>query len=299
MQEHIKAELKKLPRVERFAHLIWHTVQRYSAIDGEQRAAAFAYYAFFALFPLVLLLVTIGTNFFSGKPTEVQDAIIGFISDYMPLGYQSQNALLTTIQSVIKSRGSVGVVAALGLIWTSLRFFQALVRGVNKAWGTLEYSWWRLPIKNAYMVCVLMSALLLGILMPFLVQAFTTYWERYNIPLAGSALVVQVLDLARRLVPTVVLFYGFSVFYMLAPRGRKPFKSIWVAALVVTIALQLVKAIFVLYARNVVNFNAVYGAFGSVIAILVWIYLSGSIIIFGACLSAAHEHAPLVRTKPG
>ncbi len=298
MHERIWAELKKLPRLERVAHLVWAAIQRYSAIDGEQRAAAFAYYAFFALFPLVLLLVTIGTNFFSEKPTEVQDAIIGFINDYIPVGYQSQNAVVTTIQAVIKTRGSVSVVAALGLIWTSLRFFQALVRGVNKAWGTLEYSWWRLPIKNAYMVCILMSALLLGIVMPFLVEAFTAYWERYSIPLAGSAVVVQILDLARRLVPTVVLFYGFSVFYMLAPRGRKPFKSIWIAALVVTIALQLVKAIFVLYTKNVVNFNAVYGAFGSVIAMLVWIYLSGSIIIFGACLSAAHEHAPLVRTKP-
>ena len=65
-----------------------------------------------------------------------------------------------------------------------------------------------------------------------------------------------------------------------------------------TITLQFIKAIFVLYTKNVVNLNAVYGAFGSVIAMLVWIYLSGSIIIFGACLSAAHEHAPLVRTKP-
>jgi YihY family inner membrane protein len=290
--------LKKLPRLERVAHLLWAAIQRYSAIDGEQRAAAFAYYAFFAIFPLVLLLVTIGTNFFSGNSSQVQEAVIGFVNNYIPVGNQSHNAVIATIQAVIKSRGSVSAVAVFGLLWTSLRFFQALVRGVNKAWGTVEYTWWRLPIKNAYMLCVLMSALLLGILMPLLVQAFTTYWERYQIPLAGSVLVLQLLDLARRLVPTAVLFYGFSVFYMLAPRGRKPFRAIWISALLVTVALQGVKAIFVLYAKNVVNFNAVYGAFGSVIATLVWIYLSGSIIIFGACLSAAHEHAPLVRTKP-
>ncbi len=44
---------------------------------------------------------------------------------------------------------------------------------------------------------------------------------------------------------------------------------------------------FVLYTKNIGNFNALYGTFGSVIALLMWIYLSGSIIILGGCLAAA------------
>jgi Ca2+-transporting ATPase len=43
----------------------------------------------------------------------------------------------------------------------------------------------------------------------------------------------------------------------------------------------------VLYTKNITNFNALYGTFGSVLALLMWIYLSGSIIILGGCLAAA------------
>ncbi len=42
-----------------------------------------------------------------------------------------------------------------------------------------------------------------------------------------------------------------------------------------------------LYTKNIGHFNALYGTFGSVVALLLWIYLSGSIIILGGCLSAA------------
>lgn len=297
MMHRLHEELRKLPRLERSAGIVWQAMLRYSAIDGEQRAAAFAYYAFFALFPLILLIVMIGTAFYSGDTERVQESVIGFVHEYIPVGYESQSKVLIAVQAVLNSRGGASILAILGLAWTSLRFFHALVRGVNKAWGTVEYSWWRLPIKNLYMLGVLMSALLLGIVVPLLVQGFTSYLERYNIPLATS-LAIQGLELARRLIPTVVLFYGFSVFYMLAPRGRKTFRSIWIAAVVVTVSLQALKALFVLYTSNVVNFNAVYGAFGGVIALLMWIYLSGSIIIFGACLSATRAEAPVLPTGP-
>ena len=54
-----------------------------------------------------------------------------------------------------------------------------------------------------------------------------------------------------------------------------------------TISLELLQRLFVLYTRNLGNFNALYGTFGSVVALLLWIYLSGSIIILGGCISAA------------
>ena len=59
------------------------------------------------------------------------------------------------------------------------------------------------------------------------------------------------------------------------------------AALFVTIGLDLLQRAFVLYTRNIANFNALYGTFGSVIALLMWIYLSGALIILGGCLAAA------------
>jgi len=60
-----------------------------------------------------------------------------------------------------------------------------------------------------------------------------------------------------------------------------------VAALCATVLLQAADSLFVIYLKYFATLNAVYGAFGGIMALLLWIYLSGCIFIFGACLCAA------------
>ena len=65
------------------------------------------------------------------------------------------------------------------------------------------------------------------------------------------------------------------------------FSLVWLPALIVTAALQLLQQLFVFYSTHITNFNAVYGTFGGVIALMLWTYLSGLVVIFGGCLCAA------------
>jgi Ca2+-transporting ATPase len=264
--------------------VLWLTVVKYSAIDGEQRAASFAYYAFFALFPLLLLLVAIGSYFFD--PARVGTVVLDAVSRYVLVDSDKHDLVRQTIRGIIKARRGVGSFAIIGLIWSSLRFFQSLLRGVNRAWGTHEYTWWRLPIQNMLMVGVLASALLVGLLAPFVLRSVEAMIWHLDLSF-GAHLIVFGFQLVRFMLPSGVLFYGLTMFYMLAPRRRTSFGEVWVGALVVTLLLQLLQTLFILYAKNVAHFNAVYGAFGSVIAVLMWVYLSGSVIILGGCLCAA------------
>jgi uncharacterized BrkB/YihY/UPF0761 family membrane protein len=48
------------------------------------------------------------------------------------------------------------------------------------------------------------------------------------------------------------------------------------------------ESLFVIYLQDFATLNAVYGAFGGIIALLLWIYVSGSVFIYGACLCAGH-----------
>jgi len=263
--------------------VLWLTLVKYSAIDGEQRAASFAYYAFFALFPLLLLLVAIGSYFFN--PTRVGDVVLEAVGRYVLVDSDKNDLVRQTIRGVIKARRGVGSFAVLGLVWSSLRFFQSLVRGVNRAWGTHEYSWWRLPIQNMIMVGILTSALPVGMLGPVALRIEMKAWQqRISV---GAHMVVFGIACARLLLPSAVLFYGLSMFYKLAPQRRTTFAEVWLGALAVTLLLQVLQALFILYAENVAHFNKVYGAFGSVIAVLMWVYLSGSVIILGGCFCAA------------
>ena len=272
--------------VQRVA-IFWRAIVKYNETDGEQRAASFAFYAFFALFPLILIFITAGTSLL-GNQADTSSKIIGYVSQYIPLEKQDSLIIVNTINGFVRSRKSAGFIAFGVLAWTAMKFFQALVHGVNRAWGTKEYSWWRLPIQNLLMTGILGSALLLGIVAPTVLTNISDYYFIHSRKLGlDFSFVWYVFYVAKPAVPVLVLFYGISMFYKFAPRRRTLFREVWSAALFVTIAQSGLQYLFVLYARNIGHFNAFYGTFGSVVALLLWIYYSGSIIILGGCISAA------------
>ncbi|MDR3403176.1 MAG: YihY/virulence factor BrkB family protein [Chthoniobacter sp.] len=268
--------------------IFWRAIIKYDETDGEQRAASFAYYAFFAMFPLIVLLITLGTNFFGNK-TEATAKIMTYVSDYLPLEAQDSSAIIGTIDGVVQSRKSAGLIALGVLSWSALKFFQALVHGVNRAWGTKQYQWWRMPIKNLSMTAILASALLLGTIIPTIFNYVEyLYWKHsWEFHLDFYFMTSLFKYVLRPLVPPLVLFYGFVMFYKFAPRRRTSLREVWTAALFVTLCFGILQRIFLLYTQNVGNFNKLYGTFGAVVALLLWIYLSGSIIILGGCLCAA------------
>jgi YihY family inner membrane protein len=281
---------RTLPSIRRWFHncaaVFWRALVKYDETDGEQRAASFAYYAFFALFPLVVLIISVSTMFFDQEFATT--AITAQVKEHLPVESDLAERVIRTIQGVVRSRGKASIIALLVLIWSAVRFFQALVHGVNKAWGTKDYSWWRLPIKNFVMVCILVSALLIGTIAPVIVNYMEgAYWTNSWKVGLDFLWVIDLFRMIRFLLAPLVLFYGFAMFYKFAPRRRTAFKEVWVSALFVTLGLNVLQRLFVLYTGSVADFNAIYGTFGSVIALLLWIYLTGSLIILGGCLAAA------------
>jgi YihY family inner membrane protein len=282
---------RTLPSIRRWfrncAAIFWRALVKYDETDGEQRAASFAYYAFFALFPLIVLIITVSTMFV-GNQEFATVAITNQVKVHLPVESDLAERVIRTIQGVVRSRGKASIIALVVLVWSAVRFFQALVHGVNKAWGTKDYSWWRLPIKNFVMVCILVSALLLGTLAPMVINYVEyAYWNNSWKVGLDFVFVNDVFAAIRFLLPPLVLFYGFAMFYKFAPRRRTAFREVWVSALFVTVGMDLLQRLFLLYTKSIANFNAIYGTFGSVIALLMWIYLTGSLIILGGCLAAA------------
>ena len=98
-------------------------------------------------------------------------------------------------------------------------------------------------------------------------------------------------DLGSFFIPLLVVFSGLSLFYRLAPRRPTRFAEVWAAALCATVLLRASESLFVIYLKDFATLNAVYGAFGGFMALLLWIYLSGCIFIFGACLCAGQAEA--------
>ncbi len=274
-------ELRRAPGIA------WETVKIFLEIDGEQRAASFAYYALFSLVPLFALMLSAGSSFFDSQE------VIESVQRYFPMGEPQQAFMWQMVASLEKSRGSVTIVSFVILIWSSLKFFQALVRGVNRAWHTIEIPWWQLPLKNLLMIAVLTSAMLIGIVAPALLQgakkiliAFQDFLQS-RIPALNLDMLVGVFDLGRYALSGAVLFYSFTLLYMLAPRRRVFFKQVWIPSLLVTGGLQICQNAFVNYLPRFVNYNAIYGTVGVMMLLMLWVYVTGVVIFLGACLCSA------------
>src|SRR3954453_11826071 len=121
---------RQWPRVYRACEFVWRvtvrTIVKYNETDGEQRAASFAYYAFFALFPLLLLFITLGTAVLGENPEGQRRAtktVVEVVKNLIPVEQTEANWFVDTVNGVVKSRGRAGLIAFLALAWSSLRFF--------------------------------------------------------------------------------------------------------------------------------------------------------------------------------
>ena len=283
---------------------LWNWIKtagiNFSDINGTVWSASFAYYAFFSLVPLLLLLVTLSTDVaarFIGEQAardKAFDYIVRNVDVYLPVSYSVQETIHTTVRGVMAARGKIGLIAFVGLIWSGMGFFQSLVSAINQAWGHHQLNWWKLPLKNLLMLGVLLSALLMGVVVPAILKIVEKYF------VFGGAWAEAVFGVLAILIPVAVLFYGFLLFYKLAPRRRAnvTFSMVWIPALVVTALLQVCQQIFVFYTTHITNFNAIYGTFGGVIALMLWTYVSGLIIVFGGCLCAAQRQMPPTQDGP-
>lgn len=269
--------------------ILYLTVKMFFRIDGLQWAGAFAFNAFFSLFPLIILLVTLASSIVN-QDMAVKE-VIAYIEKYVPLSGEMQRYIFDTIAGVIKARGQVGVVASLILIWTTLQCFTTLICATNLAWGTAVSNWWRLPLKSLVLLGITAGAVLLGMVSPVLMKmAESWFFAKYDFS-------SWVYGLGSFLIPLLVVFFGLILFYMLAPQRPKRFAQVWIAALCATVFLQAAESLFMIYLKNFATLNAVYGAFGGIMALLLWIYLSGCIFIFGACLCAAQAEGSSLQAK--
>ncbi len=280
MQKQLKQKFRSVWVILRFA------VKKFFLIDGTQLAEAFSYNAFFSLFPLMILLVTIASTFTSWD--SAGKAVIGYIEGFIPLSGEMQYFIFDTIAGVMKTRGQASAVASVILLCVTLQCFTTLIHATNRAWGTEVPNWWRLPLKSLLLLGITADAVLLGIALPMLAQMAKEYF------LVANDFSYWIYALGKFVIPLLVMFVSLAMFYKLAPRRPTRFAEVWLAALVATLLLLAAESLFVIYLQNFSTLNAVYGAFGGIMALLLWIYLSGCIFIFGACLSAAQAEDRLL-----
>ncbi|MCK4510593.1 YihY/virulence factor BrkB family protein, partial [bacterium] len=96
-----------------------------------EAAASIGFYAVFSMFPLLFILVAVGSRFL--ETADAQERLLEAVLRFMPV---SRELVHQNVLAVVRVRGAVSGLSAVGLVWASTSAFSTLVRNLNRAWAT-------------------------------------------------------------------------------------------------------------------------------------------------------------------
>ena len=247
-------------------------------------AAALTYYALLSLFPGLLFGVAL-LGFF-GQEGLVGDAARFLISVGAPS--ETVDAVTGAIEGAQKSRGTALTALVLAMatsLYGAAGAFGAVGRALNAIWRVEEG---RSFVKHkahdiGWTVVVVALVLITGVLV-FLGGALAEFvFER--IGLGDTSAVVW--RYARWPLALVAMILIYAVVYFAAPNVEiRRFRWISPGALFGVLAWLLASLGFFFYVANFGSYQATYGAFAGMVILLVWLWVSNLVLLFGAELNA-------------
>lgn len=275
-------------RLRAFAHFLW---QRFLSDKCFETAGALSYTTLFAIVPLLTAVFAILSAFpvFYDWRVRISDF---FFRNFVP-------AAGTTIQGYLlqfaDNASKLTAVGILFLLVSALMMMASIEDRFNRIWRVqtkrgggsrfLLY-WTALTVGPLLIVAALAAASHL-----FALTAFATS--------QSSALSAAVFTFVQFALTWVILL----TMYTLIPNRTVAFRHAGIAAFIAAILFEIARAAFAFYVKSVPSYTQIYGTLSVIPIFLVWIYLSWSIVLLGASLTAAmaaFEYRPMdARLPPG
>ena len=260
-----------------------YIIDRVCETKVTEAAAAIAYYAILSFFPLILLLIALNTAFI--QSTEAQTQLLQWVQDYLP---SSEQIIMANIQHLIKASETVGYVGTIMLIWSATLVFAGFAQNINMAWTAAST---RHFLMDRLIGLITISAIILFLILIMLVTAAADALPRLY-PSLFSALILKAnrfQHLFIQFLPVLTIFTLLILFYKYIPNCKVLWREAIVASSFSGIAMLITKSLFVWYITQGPNsYSLVYGSLGTVVAFMLWIYLSSCIILIGGHISAAY-----------
>jgi membrane protein len=255
------------------------TVTRWTEDKASALAAALAYYSLFSLAPLVLIAVAVAGLVFGHQAAEGQlyTQLAGLIGD------AGAKAVQTIVANMHQQGGGVlaTIVGIATLLFGASGVFVQLQDSMNTIWkarppttnGIVEFL--RVRLVSFSMVLGIGFLLLVSLVLSAILAAIGDYLGLF---LPGGAAVGQALNATVSLVVVTVLF---AMIYKLLPDTPVAWRDVWVGALLTSFLFTVGKFAIGVYLGKA-SVASSYGAAGSVVILLLWVYYSSLILYLGA-----------------
>ena len=247
-----------------------------------QLAAALAYYTIFSLAPLLLIVIAVAGSIFGREAAQNQvfEAIQGLV------GRDGARAIQDMVRHADKEEsGSWAALWGIALLLIGAGgVVGQLQASLNKVWDvkpTAASSWTRL-IHDRFLSFALILGigflLLVSLMVTAVVSAASSYYSRF---LPEVVALWPILDILISFAMTTTLF---ALIYKILPDAYVSWKDVWIGAAITAMLFSLGKLAIGIYLGES-TISSTYGAAGSLVTILLWVYYSALIFFFGAELT--------------
>jgi membrane protein len=266
-------------RAKRNAGLLKETFEEWKDDDALQWGAALAYYSIFSIAPLLLIVISVASLVFGRAAVEGRliDEIGGVV------GPQAAEAIQTMVANASATGSGVWgtIVGVVLMLLGASGAFAHLQKSLNHLWNVEPKAdaGWRLVVRQRVaalgMVLVVALLLLTALVLSAAISALGSYADQL-LPMPAWAL--GLLDFA---VSMAVITLLFAAIYKVLPDVEIEWREVWVGAAMTALLFVLGKLAIGLYlGRSGVASS--YGAAGSLVVLLVWIFYSSQLVFFGA-----------------
>ncbi len=263
------------------------TISEYGIQDAMNYSSSIAFYLIFSL-PAILII----TIYIAGAAYEdqiVRDSLLQQFNTFF--GQQSAEAIDKILRNVNEASDSIlaRIIGFVTLIISATTVFVSLQDGINKVWGIKAK-----PDKNLYRVLKnrllsLAMAVSVGflLLVSLVIEASLNFFDSKVIEIFSESefYVATVINFGISIFVTTVVF---ACLFKIIPDADVKWKNVWLGALITTVFFGIGKYMIGFY-LGVSSFGSVYGAAGSLVILLTWIFYSSMIVLFGATFTAVYS----------
>ena len=261
--------------------LLRQTFQEWLQDKVPQLGAALAYYTVFSLAPLILILLAIVGVVFRDDPAGAWDKLT------QQMSYFLDPSAVQVVQEIAQKASQPGKSTLATLIGIALALFGAsgvfgqLQDALNTIWGVKAkpgrgiWGFLRARFLSFAMVAGICFLLLVSMALQAMLKIFSEYVQSV-LPggLAVALTVYLIFDFG-----IVVLL--FAMIFKFLPDVKIQWRDVWIGAIVTALLFGLGKWLLGLYLGSGAASSA-YGAASSLITLLLWVYYSSQILLFGA-----------------
>lgn len=259
---------------------LWEVILRMRRNDLLGLAAQLAYFFLLSFFPFLISLVSL-TGLIIGNPETVLTSLFETTSPGV-LPEEARVLVVDYIERTLRNASTGALVfGILGAIWLGQASSISITKAANLSYNVQESRpFWKL--RSACLVITIGFTLLIAAL-----TLATFNLGIYAARVSGlPEYALTIWDFVRWVMAFTAVTLALDLLYYLAPDAKVPFKWITPGGILATLLLFLSGAALSYYVSHVGNYGQIYGQLGAVIIFMLWLYVSGLMVLIGLEINA-------------